>query len=295
MREQLQAHLQKRVQSYVSQTRLSHSDEKIEKKRALLEQRQAELVKVNAKGFIDKVKNKQPDIEHVDYHVHLQYLIKQKKLMFMEEEIELRRAEFYKGVLVEDHEIHPFIKEEMVLETETPSEEPLERQSKARFHYNRQKAVQYAERWWNSYNPAYKKFDVDCTNYISQCLHQGKAPMRGHPNRNQGWWMQNDNWSYSWSVANALRWHLETSKSGLRAKAVSSPEELLLGDVICYDFEGDGRINHTTIVTGKDANGMPLVNAHTANSRMRYWAYEDSTAYTPNIQYKFFTIIGDGK
>ena len=37
--------------------------------------------------------------------------------------------------------------------------------------------------------------------------------------------------------------------------------------------------------------GMPLVNAHTYNSRMRYWAYEDSSAYTPNIKYKFFTIV----
>ena len=31
----------------------------------------------------------------------------------------------------------------------------------------------------------------DCTNYVSQCLHQGEAPMRGYPNRVNGWWMQN--------------------------------------------------------------------------------------------------------
>lgn len=63
-----------------------------------------------------------------------------------------------------------------------------------------------------------------------------------------------------------------------------------MGDVICYDFEGDGRWNHTTIVVAKDADGMPLVNANTYNSRMRYWAYEDSTAYTPNMKYAFFHI-----
>lgn len=63
-----------------------------------------------------------------------------------------------------------------------------------------------------------------------------------------------------------------------------------MGDVICYDFEGDGRWNHTTIVVAKDADGMPLVNANTYNSRMRYWAYEDSTAYTPNMKYTFFHI-----
>ena len=84
----------------------------------------------------------------------------------------------------------------------------------------------------------------------------------------------------SWSVAHALRWYLPGVKEWITSQEVKSPEELLLGDVICYDFEGDGRFNHNTIVTGKDANGMPLVNAHTANSRMRYWDYEDSTAYT---------------
>ena len=87
--------------------------------------------------------------------------------------------------------------------------------------------------------------------------------------------------------------YLATSKTGLRAVEVQDPRELQLGDVICYDFEGDGRFNHNTIVTGKDAYGYPLVNAHTYNSRMRYWAYEDSSAYTPNIKYKFYTIIDD--
>jgi hypothetical protein len=115
--------------------------------------------------------------------------------------------------------------------------------------------------------------------------------MRGYPNRGTGWWLRNNNWSYSWAVANSLKIFLANSKSGLRAREVSSPNQLLLGDVICYDFEGDGRFNHNTIVTGKDANGMPLVNAHTYNSRMRYWAYEDSSAYTPKIKYKFYSII----
>lgn len=38
---------------------------------------------------------------------------------------------------------------------------------------------------------------------------------------------------------------------------------------------------------------MPLVNAQTYDSRMRYWSYEDSTAYTPSIRYTFFHILDD--
>ena len=59
--------------------------------------------------------------------------------------------------------------------------------------YNRQAAVQYANLWWNRRNPAFPNFTVDCTNYISQCLLAGGAPMRGAPNRGKGWWVQHGN------------------------------------------------------------------------------------------------------
>ena len=81
---------------------------------------------------------------------------------------------------------------------------------------------------------------------------------------------------------------------GIRTKRVSNPQELNVGDIICIDFEGTGRFDHSLIVTAKDVYGMPLVNAHTTNSRHRYWSYEDSSRYTPNIVYKFFVIL-DGK
>lgn len=159
--------------------------------------------------------------------------------------------------------------------------------------YDREKAVAYAERWWNDYNPQFKKFDVDCTNYVSQCLLAGGAPMKYAYDRAQGWWYryQPVNWSYSWAVAHSLHWYLATSKSGLRAKEVATAEELMPGDVICYDFDGDGRWDHTTIVVDYDADGSPLVNAHTNNSRRRNWRYLDSAAWTTKTKYKFFQII----
>ena len=155
--------------------------------------------------------------------------------------------------------------------------------------YNREAAVAYARKWWNRANPAYPYFQVDCTNFISQCLRAGGAPMYGHPNRSSGWWMQGGTWSYSWSVAHSLRWFMESSKKGLRARRVMDPSQLEIGDVIFYDFEGDGRINHSTIVTSM-RRGVPYVHAHTSNSADRPYQYEDSTAYTPNITYYFYNI-----
>ncbi|OUM90930.1 MAG: hypothetical protein BAA01_00430 [Bacillus thermozeamaize] len=162
--------------------------------------------------------------------------------------------------------------------------------------YRRDLAVRYAESWWNGHNPQYRAFDVDCTNYVSQCLRAGGAPMTHVGQRGKGWWYQGnggtkDNWSYSWAVAHSLRWYLATSKSGLRALEKSAASQLELGDVICYDFDGDGRWQHNAIVTAFDHRGEPLVNAHTNNVRHKFWDYRHSYAWTEQIQYKFFHIV----
>lgn len=158
--------------------------------------------------------------------------------------------------------------------------------------YNREAAVQYAQTWWNSRNPAFPSFAVDCTNFVSQCLRAGGAPMRGYPNRENGWWIGGGTWSFSWSVAHSLRWYLEGSKSGLKATKKSSADQLLPGDVIIYDFDGDGRMDHAAIVVSNQG-GVPLVNAHTANSRNRHWSYSTSPAHTSGIRYYFFHIHED--
>lgn len=165
-----------------------------------------------------------------------------------------------------------------------------------KFKYDRAAAAVYAEKWWNSHNPAFRVFPVDCSNYVSQCLLAGGFPMVGGNRRDQGWWYRGsggakDLWSFSWAVAHSLRWFLAGSPL---ACAVSSAGELQLGDVISYDFTGDGRWEHSTVVTAISRSGEPLVNAHTANSRARHWAYRDSPAFTPEIRYSFWHIIDRG-
>lgn len=163
------------------------------------------------------------------------------------------------------------------------------------FRYDRARARRYAETWWNGTNPRYEHFEADCTNFVSQCLFAGGAPMNYTGKRESGWWYQGRDgsrelWSYSWAVAHALHTLLSTSKRGLGAERVNLPHQLSIGDVICYDWDGNGRFQHNAIVTDFDADGMPLVNAHTANSRMRYWDYKDSYAWTPDTIYHFFHI-----
>ncbi|WP_110113897.1 amidase domain-containing protein [Bacillus sp. CGMCC 1.16541] len=285
----LQTLMKARADGYVNQDVRSDFSTFIEKqcemKEKLLQKRQAEIVKCTAKGWIEQA-HVDGEETTLDYSLHIESLIKQGELFYIEEEIEKRKALFYKDTLLKDEWIIP--KDD----TASRSNLSIDVQGEERsFSYNRLAAVQYAEKWWNEYNPKYKTFEVNCTNYVSQCLHAGGAPMRGQLNRAKGWWTNNKVWSYSWAVANSMYWFLKGSTVGLRAQEKHAANELVPGDIICYDFEGDGRWNHTTIVVAKDANAMPLVNANTYNSRMRYWAYEDSTAYTPNIKYAFFHIV----
>ncbi len=156
--------------------------------------------------------------------------------------------------------------------------------------YNREKAVAYAMEWWNDYNPSFPVFSVDCTNFVSQCLLAGGLEMWGKPDKGVGWWADKDNWSFSWSVAHSLYWYLRSNPGKVNAIMVGNPRELDVGDVICYDFQGDSRWDHTTIVVDQDQTGLPLVNAHTVNCLRRNWEYRDSLAYTGNIQYAFFHI-----
>jgi len=161
-----------------------------------------------------------------------------------------------------------------------------------RVAYDRQATVNYANRWWDSNNPAYLAFKDNCTNFASQCLFAGGGPMNYTGKRELGWWYvgmdhHQELWSFSWAVAHALQTYAVRSATGLHGKAVSSPQELELGDMISYDWNGDGRFQHNAIVTAKDGMGMPLVNAHTTNSKQRYWSYRDSYAWTANTKYVF--------
>ena len=57
---------------------------------------------------MDHIRKLEEEIEAVTYRVHFQYLIQQGNHIYMEEEVEKRKAEFYKGILVDDTEIMPY-------------------------------------------------------------------------------------------------------------------------------------------------------------------------------------------
>ncbi|MDF2606297.1 MAG: hypothetical protein K0S34_487 [Bacillales bacterium] len=281
--------LYKRIQFFLNNTLydfLPFDDfyDKIKRKADVLLKRKAKVLKCDAKLKIIR-KFESLGQTTVEYIVFFQNLIKQDSKIYMEEEQQHRIAVLVQGEIISDNTVEiEDVENDTVLDWAEEEDAPREKV------YNRLEAVKYAEIYWNQYNPKYPRFENNCTNYISQCMIAGGASMTGYPKRSRGWWQVGKNYSYSWATANAFYWYLKGAKYGLRGEEVEKPQDLLLGDVICIDFKGVGTFNHTLIVTDKDANGMPLVNANTYNSRHRYWSYEDSTAYTPNIKYKFFRI-----
>ncbi|NPC91965.1 amidase domain-containing protein [Bacillus sp. WMMC1349] len=266
--------------------------EVIERKRKLFDKRGVQIVKADMRTILKEHWLEEDGTLHVNYQTHTAYLCKDGDDMYMEEQIEKRTALVYEQMIVKDFEIQRPKVELVSDHKEEPSAESREELGR-KFRYDRLAVVRYAETFWNKRNSTYKNFQDNCTNFVSQCLRAGKAPMRGYPNRGKGWWMQNHSWSYSWAVAHSLRTFLKQSKAGLRSVQVGSADQLMEGDVICYDFRGDGRFDHTAIVTAKDKSNMPLVNAQTHDCRMRYWSYEDSPAYTPSIRYAFLHIEDD--
>ncbi len=313
--------IQQQAQNYYSSEDSSTSFFKTEEQTCLnrklqqLKDRKAKIIKSSADEQIISEQLVNNHLEVV-YLVHYELLIQQKDTVYTEEIIQKRKSLFYNEELVDDYNIanEGLIKSkeknrtgrekdsyagqeaeqdaaEVTGQIHTTQHIPLITFSGERSSYNREAVVEYAEKWWDSDNPAYRAFELNCTNYVSQCIRAGGAPMRGQPNRAVGWWYTYNNWSFSWAVAHSLCWYLKSSKSGLRAEEVTSADQLIPGDIICYDFNADGRWQHNTVVVAKDDDSMPLINAHTVSSRMRYWAYDDSIAWTPEIRYAFFHII----
>ena len=109
MRQQIIDLIEKRAQQCVSGSRNSiRTCEKMENKKDTMLSRNAEMIKVKAKGQMDHIRKLEEEIEAVTYQVHFQYLIQQGSRIYMEEEVEKRKAEFYKGILVDDMEIMPY-------------------------------------------------------------------------------------------------------------------------------------------------------------------------------------------
>ncbi len=135
-------------------------------------------------------------------------------------------------------------------------------------YYNRQAAVEYAERWAFKRNEKYYNFDGiggDCTNFASQCLFAGTGVMNYE--KDVGWYyVSPDDRAAAWTEANYFR-RFMVNNTGVGPFGNSAPiESLEEGDFI--NLHNGTLFYHTLIVVGF-SNGEPLVAAHTNDAYMR--------------------------
>ncbi|GGJ13655.1 hypothetical protein GCM10010885_23710 [Alicyclobacillus cellulosilyticus] len=157
-------------------------------------------------------------------------------------------------------------------------------------HYDRVRVQRYADLWWNGHNPDFPVLAADSANFASQCLLAGNMPSR-RTDGGGGWWCAwpaggsgTPGWSDSWGSADRLCAYLLQEAGG---ELASGPRELKVGDLVFYDWNGQGFYQHVAVVTDFDGRGDPLVNAHAAASFRRHFLYLDSPAWTPRTRYAF--------
>lgn len=177
----------------------------------------------------------------------------------------------------------PYYVNQQVLDASRDPSINLEEMIIPRYSYNRTAAKNYANQWWgpnnSNYNPAYPSCNCcggDCTNFVSQCL---KA----------GGWTTNTTWKSGSSCPNTSSawkygpsWINYAINSGRVYAACYPDNALLIGDVMQIDWEGNGSLDHTLIVTNRTVvNGVVKIylSAHNTNQNNRISTYFPGTHY----------------
>ena len=139
--------------------------------------------------------------------------------------------------------------------------------------YDREMAVNYAHKWAFMRNPDFFDFSSlggDCTNFASQVLFAGYGEMNYKPLL--GWYYTSLNQrTPSWTGVNEL-YNFLINNQGKGPKAVEVKiSDIMPGDIIQLDFDGDGSFDHTPVVvdTGDFTSDTVLVAAHSNDSDFR--------------------------
>ena len=128
------------------------------------------------------------------------------------------------------------------------------------YNYNVSSAIAYADKYCINYNSAYNSYKGrggDCANFVSQCLFNGGFP-------------QDSTW-YKHSVAwiNVMKQIAHFKKYGSFMNANNG--NILTGNPIYFDWNGDGTYDHATICVGRNNSGVPILDSHTKDLYHATW------------------------
>ncbi|MFD1715224.1 amidase domain-containing protein [Amnibacterium flavum] len=133
-----------------------------------------------------------------------------------------------------------------------------------------QAQVDYVLSYWSDYNPEYGTLgDDDCVNFTSQSLLE-----RG--------WVQDDEWFYggesvwdsspAWISSTAFNDYLASRTDLVTALDDSQREQVVVGDIVQFDWDNSGDRDHTGVVTRVETTDEGIVVSfagHTEDSDYR--------------------------
>lgn len=137
--------------------------------------------------------------------------------------------------------------------------------------YNPNVGINYAEKWAKpgrskeeNHNPKYRRFDLeggfDCANFGSQVLHEAGFPMT------EEWYYDEKTGfaSNAWRIAHEHYKYFSDKKNGyiegeeIKITSLTELDDIYKskvvekGDLLYWDFKGDGDIDHTTVISSVD-------------------------------------------
>jgi hypothetical protein len=156
-------------------------------------------------------------------------------------------------------------------------------------------AAYYAEQWWNSHNTNYAIINDDCTNFVSQALHSGGgfSYVGGTSSTDDyQWWMHYSSWTgFSWSrsftfaddLYKFLMWHYPggwyegSARSSVEQNATYTPDSVVTGDVLFYDWDSNGTKDHVGIQVGWGSDPISgwygnYQDQHSNNRHHAFWS-----------------------
>ncbi len=159
----------------------------------------------------------------------------------------------------------------------------LPRATPAYRSFNWEAARSYARIWacppgstcYPNGNPNYRNFATsgtrggDCTNFVSQALRAGGwTDLGGYLNYTspEAWWYDSFKQSYTWVGAHYFYRFLASHPD--RVGLAPNVWDLLPGDLLQIDFEGDGEVDHTMILTWRYETQpvQSFISYHTNNT-----------------------------
>lgn len=123
-------------------------------------------------------------------------------------------------------------------------------------------------------------YEQDCTYFVSSALWKGDMPWEVEWNPAP---LSDSNWPHRPRAAINAQSFVDFFRSRPDLGVVSDLKwaenrlpGALLGDVIAYDWQDDGEIDHLAIITAFNLDGYPFVTQHTSAQKNRFWSWDSS-------------------